>query len=91
MSASNNGGPAFPTLDDTGRGLALRYEGMTLRDYFAAKALSALIAREPEPKDEERDGDIWCSSDPSDEDSSSRAFACRAYMFADAMLSERVK
>ena len=44
MSNTNTGGPAFPTP---------RYErgdmyslGMTLRDYFAAKAMQGLIARE---------------------------------------------
>jgi hypothetical protein len=44
MSNTNTGGPAFPTP---------RYErgdmyslGMTLRDYFAAKAMEGLIARE---------------------------------------------
>jgi hypothetical protein len=43
MSNTNTGGPAFPTP---------RYErgdmyslGMTLRDYFAAKAMQAVIAR----------------------------------------------
>jgi len=36
MSYKNTGGPAFPW---TGVGL----EGMTLRDYFAARAMQALI------------------------------------------------
>ena len=47
MKATNTGGPAFPAGE--------RFEGvdgwqtepgMTLRDYFAAKAMQALIARE---------------------------------------------
>lgn len=41
MSKINNGGPAFPRpadRDDCGA------EGMTLRDYFAAKALQGLLA-----------------------------------------------
>ena len=33
------GGPAFPQKTD----LTLGYSGMTLRDYFAAKAMQALI------------------------------------------------
>lgn len=33
---SNTGGPAFPTEHTDTSGL---YDGMTLRDYFAAKAL----------------------------------------------------
>jgi hypothetical protein len=34
MSAENNGGSAFPDF---------RQDGMTLRDYFAAKAMVALL------------------------------------------------
>ena len=33
----NNGGPAFPVVD-----LTLTKEGMTLRDYFAAKAMQEM-------------------------------------------------
>ena len=35
----NTGGPAFPVLD-----MEVTKEGMTLRDYFAAKAMQAMIA-----------------------------------------------
>jgi hypothetical protein len=35
MSDTNTGGPAFPGVDELGE----PYEGMTLRDYFAAKAM----------------------------------------------------
>lgn len=46
MSA-NNGGPAFPTeAYDLERQTMVREEGMTLRDYFAAKAMQALISDE---------------------------------------------
>ena len=34
------GGTAFPCLDSHGIG----YEGMTLRDYFAAKAMQGILA-----------------------------------------------
>lgn len=40
MSAKNTGGPAFPIPGDGFRAL----DGMTLRDYFAAKALIAYHA-----------------------------------------------
>ncbi len=36
------GGPAFPTLADNGH--LMTQDGMTLRDYFAAKALQGLLA-----------------------------------------------
>lgn len=37
----NTGGPAFPTLADNGH--AMNQDGMTLRDYFAAKAMQSLL------------------------------------------------
>jgi hypothetical protein len=37
MNDTNTGGPAFPTQ-------VASYEGMTLRDYFAAKAMQGMIA-----------------------------------------------
>ena len=49
MSNTNTGGPAFPTP---------RYErgdmyslGMTLRDYFAAKAMQAIVTSKHCPKE----------------------------------------
>lgn len=36
MNNTNTGGPAFPT--------GTAYQGMTLRDYFAAKAMQGLFA-----------------------------------------------
>ena len=36
--STNTGGPAFPAPD---------HDGMTLRDYFAAKAMQALLTRRP--------------------------------------------
>lgn len=38
MSKENNGGPAFPIQG---------YEGVTLRDYFAAKAMQGWLASFP--------------------------------------------
>lgn len=41
MSNTNTGGPAFPT----GTGVTPYNPGMTLRDYFAAKAMQGLLAQ----------------------------------------------
>ena len=43
MSTIDNGGPAFP-LQSIGPDFEPGYAGMTLRDYFAAKAMQGLIA-----------------------------------------------
>ena len=45
MNNTNTGGPAFPlsTVDPYDRSVTT-CDGMTLRDYFAAKAMQALIA-----------------------------------------------
>lgn len=43
------GGPAFPVFPETGGGHAGAFHGITMRDYFAAKALTELIGwGEPE-------------------------------------------
>ena len=39
--ANNNGGPAFPATED--HGLNYGMFGMTLRDYFAAKAMQSYL------------------------------------------------
>ena len=36
--------PAFPVFPETGSGHASAFQGMTLRDYFAAKAMQGLVA-----------------------------------------------
>ena len=44
MSDIETGGPAFPTESEQQTGVnTWRYEGMTLRDYFAAKAMLGLM------------------------------------------------
>ena len=65
-----HGGPAFPCTD----GSDTTYRGMTLRDYFAAKAVTAVISAIM--KDE---GHNWTSKD----------FAREAYEIADSMLAAR--
>jgi hypothetical protein len=66
MSDRKDGGPAFPTDMQ-------RYQGMTLRDYFATKAMAAMIATSAEP---------WCTG-------YEQRTAENAYAMADALLSER--
>lgn len=51
MSAINDGGPAFPALEVEGGtdGIGKKdgvwhYPGMSLRDYFAAKAMQGILA-----------------------------------------------
>jgi len=46
MSNTNTGGPAFPQCAYNMKGGYDITGGMTLRDYFAAKAMQGLIARE---------------------------------------------
>ena len=66
----NTGGPAFPTV------MVGRPErGMTLRDYFAAKAMQAQIGNPLKLGDDE----------------GHRLIAERAYRMADAMLRHREK
>lgn len=82
--SKNNGGPAFPvpvaatpdgsvyhSMEVGGSALG----GMTLRDYFAAKAMQGLLAQS---------GGSACGS-PHD------VGAAYAYAMADAMLAERSK
>jgi hypothetical protein len=46
---NNTGGPAFPTEVWDNEGVPHHTEGMTLRDYFAAKALVSLATYEEYP------------------------------------------
>ena len=85
MTAKANGGPAFPrpasldTADGTlqdGDQIVTEQDGMTLRDYFAAKAMAAMIASDVS----ERMGD-----------KDQAMIAAVAYQQADAMISARIK
>ena len=71
----NTGGPAFPHDDQ-----AQHYEraGMTIRDYFAAKAMQAFIERAPT-------GTYFGSGYPNANNSHSIA----AFAMADAMIKAR--
>lgn len=75
MSAGN-GGPAFPTPPE--HGISFGMPGMTLRDYFAAKAMQGLMGR------------AW--QDPATGNAPDNVFdlwAKAAYATADAMLKAR--
>ena len=65
MSNTNTGGPAFP--------VGTAFQGMTLRDYFAAKAMQTLLIAQP--KDWPMGFDVSVS--------------VAAYQMADAMLEAR--
>ena len=46
MNKTNTGGPAFPVFEHhPNYGQMLAVGGMTLRDYFAAKAMQAILGR----------------------------------------------
>lgn len=74
----DNGGPAFPVsetvIDD--KQFQPDFQGMTLRDYFAAKVASGLATH---------------SSYGSITEDSAGYMAEEAYMIADAMIAERSK
>lgn len=78
MSIKNTGGPAFPEVrirngDNYNPAKKLYYGGMTLRDYFAAKAMQGLLAQS-------------CGSAMGSEPINGAQYA---YAMADAMLKER--
>ena len=77
MSNTNTGGPAFPVTSDNYANP--ESTGMTLRDYFAAKAMQGLIScpdwRENAGEDVGMDASDYTAN--------------AAYMMADAMLKAR--
>lgn len=74
MEKQKHGGPAFPNSRHVGE-LTVVDGGMTLRDYFAAKALQSIIAEE---------GVEWRMA-------LKISSAKTAYNYADAMLEARNK
>lgn len=75
---SENGGPAFPIpqIDNGPGNIKERHKpGMSLRDYFAAAALTGIVA---------------CFRDHEGCDST-RTRVAKAYEYADHMLAERAK
>lgn len=82
MNKINDGGPAFPNVPDgAGSRWADWDTGMTLRDYFAAKAMLGAITGESP----------WRGADykPNNSLSNIENDARLAYMYADAMLAAR--
>lgn len=70
MSKQDTGGPAFPIPGYN------QPEGMTLRDYFAAKAIHAM-------------GQAIAEAEVKDQDLAIKAIAVLSYQMADAMLEAR--
>ena len=81
MDEIKDGGPAFPVLHSIDGNWVKepmeRFRGMTLRDYFAAKAMAALLTRVNDVT-----GDYVTNATPDQG-------AEDAYRFADAMLRAR--
>ena len=77
--SKDTGGPAFPALHSIDGNWVKeplpQFSGMTLRDYFAAKAMQGIL----------------CGRNPSDVATVCMAYATHAYLYADAMLAERAK
>lgn len=78
MSGTNTGGPAFPGFDYIDQYGKKNPEGMTLRDYFAAKAMQAVIT------------DWLASGDIFQDYEIPEVIARDCYIVADAMLKARV-
>jgi len=76
MSNTNTGGPAFPFVCDADFDYGT---GMTLRDYFAAKAMQGFVMDDLVCRDAETEFDWY------------KNIAEAAYKTADAMLKERNK
>lgn len=79
-----DGGTAFPTPDVYHPNDQIQYgqNGMSLRDYFAAAALTGLFAAQIKPHE---------LSPAEKEMTPAQIFARRAYAFADGMIAERAK
>ena len=75
MSASKNGGPAFPWREEDGQGGYDQHVGMSLRDWFAGQALAGALMNYTTFK-------FGASADE---------VAHAAYDYADAMLAARTK
>jgi hypothetical protein len=74
--STNTGGPAFPVQSVYIEDQETNSHGMTLRDYFAAKAMQ---------------GELAAQSEESGHYTNLDALAVLAYRVADAMLKERAK
>lgn len=85
MEEKNNGGSAFPANVNIAHDQQWSHiEGMSLRDYFAAKAMQGMCVKGFIP-DRDRDGNLL------EVDWSVDGYAKEAYRIADAMLKAREK
>ena len=80
----DNGGPAFPTVEANYHNENMRSEGISIRDYFAAKALAGMLA---DRANIER-FDVISNQELVDPEA---LMATAAYQMADAMLKVREK
>lgn len=75
MDLKRTGGPAFPMPETENYG---KWNGMNLRDYFAAVALQGIVASHK-----------WTEEDEKHYGDTADDFAWRAWMIADAMTAWR--
>jgi hypothetical protein len=83
MSNTNTGGPAFPSQREH-----TTKEGMTLRDYFAAKAMQGIVCA-PHSTDDDKTAAVYLSDGLGFSDGMRGRVAVAAYAMADAMLKAR--
>ena len=85
MNKPNTGGPAFPCANDEEKIYNWIYRGMTLRDYFAAKAIPVAFKYwiEYHPDQPPEDEGARCIIE------NAALIADSAYEIADAMLRAR--
>lgn len=84
MKEINTGGPAFPVVAENGLGHVA--DGMTLRDWFAGKALVGLLA---EPIARGSESTICYLADSQPGDTGGSRIARAAYLMADGMIAAR--
>ena len=83
MSETKTGGPAFPTESySIERDVMVREEGMTLRDYFAAKAMQSILRGYDTVTSFEED-------EVNDPEGMPSLIAKDAYIMADSMMKAR--
>lgn len=71
-SPRDNSGPAFPFMANDVSNVKMQAQGISKREYYAAKAMAALLME-------------WGADQPSPEP---QALARTAFLYADAMLKE---
>ena len=90
MSNTNTGGPAFPFPAYTYPNGEINHGegGMTLRDYFAAKAMQGIVCA-PHSTDDDKTAAVYLSDGLGFSDGMRGRVAVAAYAMADAMLKAR--